>query len=122
MSTSGTAFETGFYNDPNPNVVWTSAYRNLAVTPNEWENFASAAAVNLPAGDHTIYWKIWITGATLTLSSGSLLVEGFEGVGSTFNVAEVSENPQSATTAANSLSPRVGTDAFGQAITLAAGP
>jgi hypothetical protein len=34
--------------------------------------------VKLPAGDHTIYWKIWINSGTITLSSGSLQVETFK--------------------------------------------
>jgi hypothetical protein len=91
MSTSGLAFQTGFYSDPNPGVVWTSSYRNLNVTANQWTNFGSTASVNLPAGDQTIYWKIWVSGGALTLSSGSLLVEGFEGTGSSFTIAAAGE-------------------------------
>jgi hypothetical protein len=122
MSTAAIAFQTGFYNDPNPNVVWTSSYRNLALSANQWENFGSTAAINLPAGDHTIYWKIWVVGGKLTLSSGSLLVEGFEGVGSSFNVAGVDEPAQTVAPANAPLLPTIGTDAFGQTVTLAASP
>ena len=38
-------------------------------------------AIDLPAGDHTIYWKIWVTGASLSLSSGTLMLEAFEPAG-----------------------------------------
>jgi hypothetical protein len=38
-------------------------------------------AIDLPAGDHTIYWKIWITGGSLSLSAGTLMVEAFEPAG-----------------------------------------
>jgi hypothetical protein len=120
MSPSPIAFQTGLYNDPNPNVVWTSSYRNLSLASNEWENFGSTAAINLPAGDHTIYWKIWISGGKLTLSSGSLLVEGFEGVGSTFTIAGASEATQTVASANPSAAPTTGTDASGEAVTFAA--
>jgi hypothetical protein len=33
---------------------------------------------DLPAGDHTIYWKLWISGGSVTLSGGALAVEAFE--------------------------------------------
>ena len=38
-------------------------------------------AIDLPAGDHTIYWKIWIAGGSLSLSAGTLMVEAFEPAG-----------------------------------------
>jgi len=38
-------------------------------------------AIDLPAGDHTIYWKIWISGGSLSLSAGTLMVEAFEAAG-----------------------------------------
>jgi hypothetical protein len=125
-STSALAFQTGFYNDPNPGVVWTNSYRNLAVSANQWSNFSSTAAINLPAGDQTIYWKIWVSGGTLTLSSGSLLVEGFEGTGSTLTVAAPGEAAQTYAPA-NAPTPSVsatvpalpvnGRDASGQEVT-----
>jgi hypothetical protein len=120
-STAAIDFQTGFYNDPNPNIVWTSSYRNLSLPANQWENFGSTAGINLPAGDHTIYWKIWVGSGKLTLSSGSLLVEGFEGVGSTFNVAAVNE-PAQTVAPADARKSTTGTDAFGQEVTLASGP
>lgn len=72
-------FQTGVYNGASTNVVWTDSYRNVSVTAaNQWTNFGTMFAMDLPAGDHTIYWKIWITGGSLTLSSGTLLLEAFE--------------------------------------------
>jgi hypothetical protein len=50
-------------------------------------------SIDLPAGDHTIYWKIWINGGSLSLSSGVLMLEAFEAAGGpmaiTAAVAEV---------------------------------
>jgi hypothetical protein len=72
-------FQTGVYNGAATNVVWTDSYRNVSATAaNQWTNVSTMFAIDLPAGDHTIYWKIWITGGSLTLSSGTLLLEAFE--------------------------------------------
>jgi hypothetical protein len=124
-STSAHEFQTGFYNDPVPNVVWTNSYRNLFAAANQWTNFSSTAAINLPAGDQTIYWKIWVTGGTLTLSSGSLLVEGFEATGSSFDVTAAIDSPPqtfaplAAPTPPAPTPPVNGIDAAGQAVTRA---
>jgi len=118
-SPSALTFQTGFYNDPNPGVVWTNSYRNLAVPASQWSNFGSTAAINLPAGDHTIYWKIWVSGGTLTLSAGSLLVEAFEGVGSTFTIAATGELGQTWAPANAVMLPITGQDDFGHAVTRA---
>jgi hypothetical protein len=75
-------FRTGLYNQPAVNVMWTYSYRTVTVQhPNQWVNFSSMIAVSLPAGDHTIYWKIWVTGGELELSAGTLLVEAFTPAG-----------------------------------------
>jgi hypothetical protein len=72
-------FQTGVYNGAATNVVWTDSYRNVSATAaNQWTDVSTMFAIDLPAGDHTIYWKIWITGGSLTLSSGTLLLEAFE--------------------------------------------
>jgi hypothetical protein len=135
MSPTARVFATGFYNAADPNVVWTSSYRSLAVAANQWTNFSSSSAINLPAGDHTIYWKIWVSGGTLTLSSGTLVVEGFASAGSTLNIATspssepttvASASPTSTPTAiqgpqspifAGPIIPIVRTDAFGHSVT-----
>lgn len=119
MSTGALSFQTGFLNDPNPSAVWTNSYRTIALPANQWTNFGSTMAVNLPAGDQMIYWKIWVTGGTLTLSSGTLLVEGFEGVGSTLTVAAAGEPGQTQAPAGPIMVPSTGTDAAGQAVTRA---
>ncbi|UIJ91439.1 hypothetical protein Q1M62_00520 (plasmid) [Sinorhizobium meliloti] len=68
---------TGFYDGSSPNVMWTYSLREITLQhPGEWSNLSSDMAVQLPAGNHTIYWKLW-TGETVELSSGTLLVEAF---------------------------------------------
>lgn len=82
-------FRTGFYNDANPNVMWTSSLRTATTTnANDWEPFASQAAINLPAGNSKIYWKIWVANGTLQFSSGSIAVEGMGASGTPLVVAE----------------------------------
>jgi hypothetical protein len=126
LSTGAITFQTGLYDDPNPNIVWTNSYRNLALPANQWVNFDTTAAINLAAGDHTVYWKIWITGGKLTLSSGTLLLEGFEGVGSTLNVTAEADSAQtvasvnSIASASAAASPKTAMDGSGQAITVTA--
>lgn len=116
-SPAALSFVTGFWNDPNPNAVWTNSYRNVAVSASQWSNFGSTMAINLPAGDQTIYWKIWVSGGTLTLSSAVLLVEGFEGVGSSLTVAAVGEAGQTFAASNATPLPVTGMDASGQSVT-----
>lgn len=72
-------FTTGFYNQPPANVMWSYSLRDVtAPAANQWVNFSSMIAMNLPAGNHTIYWKLWTSGGTLELSGGTLLIEGFK--------------------------------------------
>ncbi len=121
-SPAAQTFATGVYNTADPNIVWTSSYRNVAVAANQWGNFGTTSATNLPAGDVTIYWKIWVSGGTLTLSSGTLLVEAFGAAGSTFNVATLSEPVTVAaemSAAAEPAEPKLGKDATGESVTTA---
>ena len=63
-------------------VVWTDSYRTLSLpVANQWADVGTMFAIDLPAGDHTIYWKIWINGGSLSLSAGALLLEAFEAAG-----------------------------------------
>lgn len=119
MSATGLPFQTGFFNDPNPGVVWTSSYRNLTAQANQWSSFGSTASVNLPAGDQTIYWKIWVNGGALTLSSGSLLVQGYEGVGSSVTVASAGDLAQTMAPGAGmtAVAPTSLPDVSGQGVT-----
>ena len=125
MSAAARTFRTGFYNTADPNVVWTSSFRDLAVSANQWANFGTASAINLPAGDVTIYWKIWISGGPITLSSGTLLVEAFNAAGSTLNIATLSEpitlSDELSAEAAAERAPVVDTDGSGQSVTKASG-
>ena len=50
-SPAAQTFATGVYNTADPNIVWTSWYRNVAVAANQWGNFGTTSATNLPAGD-----------------------------------------------------------------------
>ncbi len=72
-----TVVRSGVFNQPAPNVMWTGSYRRA--------NFASAAdhrnvssnfSIVLPKGSHTIYWKIWVSNASLQFDSGTLTVRG----------------------------------------------
>jgi len=75
--TSGTvSLRTGFYNQQVPNAMWTNSLREASLTANQWSNVGSTFAIILPAGNHVIYWKAWVTGGTVTFSGGSLNVHG----------------------------------------------
>ena len=68
---------TGFYNDVSPDVMWTWSLREISLQQaGEWNSFSSDVSIPLPAGNHTVYWKLW-TGGTVELSSGTLMVEAF---------------------------------------------
>ena len=68
---------TGFFDESAVNVMWTDSLRNLTSTSqSDWTNFGSTFAIHLPAGTHTIFWKIWTT-TPLQFSGGSMLVEAF---------------------------------------------
>lgn len=73
-----TTFRTGVYDQETPNVMWTGSYRRGSLTANEVSRpVSSSFAVRLPAGDHTIWWKLWVSGATLRFDSGALSVRAF---------------------------------------------
>jgi choice-of-anchor B domain-containing protein len=71
-------FRTGLYNQESPNAMWTQSYRPITIPETDrWVNFGSTFSLRLKPGSHTIYWKIWISGAQLEFSSSSMSVEGF---------------------------------------------
>jgi hypothetical protein len=75
-------FQTGVYNGSATNVVWTDSFRRVSLpAANQWADVSTMFAIDMPAGDHTIYWKIWISGGSLSLSSGVLALEAFETAG-----------------------------------------
>jgi hypothetical protein len=90
-STAPVQFQTGVYNGAQTNVMWTDSFRSLSLPAvNQWAEVGTKFAMDLPAGDHTIYWKIWINGASLSLSSGVLTLEGFEAAGGPMAIASSS--------------------------------
>lgn len=71
-------FATGLWNQPAANVMWTNSLRDVTVqNKGQWVNFSTMIGVNLPAGDHTFYWKIWTSGGVLEFSGGTMFAEGF---------------------------------------------
>lgn len=87
---AGVLIRTGFYNNQSPNVMWTNSFREVTLQhQNQWVNFSSAMAIRLPAGNHTIYWKLW-TSNPIEFSSGTLLVEGLGAGGPLLAVASAS--------------------------------
>ena len=106
QSATPISFRTGFFNQVSPNVVWTYSYRNVSLPdPNQWANFGSKFSIQLPAGDHTLYWKIWVNGGTLKLSSGTLQVETFRPSGSPLAIAAISDTT---TAGVESIAPAAG--------------
>ena len=73
-----TTFTTGVYSQAAPNVMWTGSYRQGSFTASNVSlPVTSTFSMKLPAGSHTIYWKLWLSGATLRLDSGNLIVRAF---------------------------------------------
>jgi thermitase len=72
-----TRFATGFADKPAVDQFWQETIRNPELSrAGSWSTVGSMATVNLPAGEHTIYWKIWIDpGASLKFHSGLLLIQ-----------------------------------------------
>lgn len=70
-----TLVRTGVYSGAAPNVMWTGSYRRATFAKaNESRNLSSNFSVVMPAGEHTIYWKLWVSNATLQFDSGNLTV------------------------------------------------
>ncbi|MFH7029558.1 MAG: C1 family peptidase [Heteroscytonema crispum UTEX LB 1556] len=68
-----TAFTTGLYNGESPNFMWTASYRKGSFqSTNQHVPVYTSFAIKLPAGSHTIYWKIWLRGYTIQFASGTL--------------------------------------------------
>lgn len=76
--TGSTLMRTGVFSDPAPNIMWTGSYRRETLTASDESTIVSSDfAVVMPAGNHTVYWKIWVSGATLRFDSGTLAVSAF---------------------------------------------
>lgn len=79
ISGSGnTVVRTGFYNQEAPNVMWTGSYRRMSFA-NADDNvpITSNFGIVMPAGEHTVYWKLWVSGAMLQLDSGAIAITAF---------------------------------------------
>ena len=90
-----TTFTTGVYSQAPPNVMWTGSYRQGSFTANNVSQIVSSTfAMALPAGNHTMYWKLWLSGATLRLDSGTITVRAFPcSMGGKLVVSASSEMP-----------------------------
>ncbi len=79
VSGSGTStFRTGVYSGAATNVMWTGSYRRGSYTSNGVsETVSSSFAIKLPAGKHTLYWKLWISNFTMQFDSGTITVRAF---------------------------------------------
>ena len=69
------SFRTGLYTAVTPNTMYTASYRRGSFqSVNQQVPVHTTFAMKLPAGTHTIYWKIWLNGYTIQLDSGTLTV------------------------------------------------
>lgn len=121
--TGNTLVRTGVYTGESPNVMWTGSYRR-ANFDNAGENrtLSSDFSIVLPAGQHTIYWKIWVSNATLRFDSGTLTIRAFPcSMGGKLSLALAAETGD-LTEADPSYRPRtedLGVDVKGNSITTA---
>ena len=66
-------FRTGLHSGQAPNIMWTASYRRGSfVAANQSIPVHTSYALKLPAGTHTIYWKLWLNGYTIQFDSGTL--------------------------------------------------
>jgi hypothetical protein len=66
-------FRTGLCTGQSPNTVWTASYRQGSFqAANQHVPVHTSFAMKLPAGIHTIYWRIWLSGYTIQFDSGTL--------------------------------------------------
>jgi cathepsin L len=66
-------FRTGLYSAESPNSMWTASYRvGSFQSASQHIPVHTSIAMKLPAGTHTLYWKIWVRGYTIDFDSGTL--------------------------------------------------
>lgn len=108
VSGSGnTIARTGVYNQQSVNTMWTGSYRraNFA-SADDNKTLSSDFSIVLPKGDHTIYWKLWVSNATIQLDSGTLTVRGIPcSMGGKLNLAVAADADPAITEADPSLRP-----------------
>ena len=118
-----TVVRTGVYNQPAENVMWTGSYRrmNFAGGTEDYRDVSSDFSIVLSEGSHTIYWKIWVTGAKLQFDSGTMTVRGIPCVmGGKLSLKSASTMSADSTRADQGTAPRkevLGSDAMGQSTT-----
>ncbi len=117
-----TMVRTGVYNQQAENVMWTGSYRRASFGGGTqvYRDLSSDFSIALPAGAHTIYWKLWVSNATLEFDSGTLTVRGIPCVmGGKLSISGSSAMSADRTEAAGAA-PRIeqlGTDAMGNSTT-----
>ncbi|MEM8837623.1 MAG: S8 family peptidase [Pseudomonadota bacterium] len=120
-----TIVRTGVFNQEIPNVMWTGSYRraNFSGGSNVYRDLSSDFSIALGQGAHTIYWKIWVSGATLRFDSGTLTVRGIPCVmGGKLDIASAAATSVDRTQADQGAEPRMerlGSDAEGRSTTSA---
>jgi hypothetical protein len=68
-------FRTGLHSREAPNVMWTMSLRRGSFqAENQHVPVHSSFAMKLPAGMHTVYWKVWLSGYAIQFDSGTLTV------------------------------------------------
>jgi hypothetical protein len=66
-------FRTGLYKGEATNVMWTASYRHGSFqAAGQHIPVHTSFATKLPAGTHTMFWKIWLRGYTIQFDSGTL--------------------------------------------------
>ena len=66
-------FKTGLYTGESPNTIYTASYRKGTFQSTDQHiPVHTSFAMKLPAGTHTIYWKVWLNGYTIEFDSGTL--------------------------------------------------
>jgi len=69
------SFRTGLYTAESANTMFTASYRRGSFQSNDQQvPVHTSFTMKLPAGTHTVYWKIWLSGYTIQLASGTLTV------------------------------------------------
>lgn len=108
---TATTFRTGVYTGEAPNVMWTGSYRKGSYTGNGVSMpVSSEFSIKLPAGDHVMYWKLWLNNASMQFASANMTVRAFScSLGGKLAVAQVAEAGQGEVTdAALDLEPAAG--------------
>lgn len=72
------SFTTGLYSRSTPNAMWSGSLRRGSFTADgQYEPVQTSFALRLNAGNHTIYWKLWLGGYTMQFDSAVLAVHAF---------------------------------------------